>query len=161
MSYNLLLDDDVRRTPQNIYSYTNNEIYLKYGWTIVRNFEDFVKQVEYRGVPRVVTFDHDLNDAHYKQQGNINYDSFKEKTGFHCAKWLIDYCIDKNVELPEEIYIHTMNVVGAMNIKSLFTTYYKVYPTDSDFYINDVRLLDGFYVYYYSKGVGCWDNNNF
>ena len=53
-----------------------------------------------------------------------------------------------------------MNIVGAMNIKSLFTTYYKVYPTDSDFYINDVFINDGYYVYCYQKGGGSWDNSD-
>ena len=53
-----------------------------------------------------------------------------EKTGYHCAKWLIEYCIDNNEKLPAEIYIHSMNPAGSMNIKSLFETYYKLYSID-------------------------------
>jgi len=54
-------------------------------------------------------------------------DTFTEKTGYHCAKWLIDYCMDNNEELPKEIIIHSMNPYGSRNIKSLFDTYIKVY----------------------------------
>jgi len=154
----VLLDDDVFRTPQSIYEYTNNEIYLKYPWTIVRNYDAFVKDTLINGVAVAYSFDHDLGDAHYACQKHIDYDKFVEKTGFHCAKWLIDYCLDTDLELPEEIYIHSMNVVGAMNIKSLFTSFYKVYPTDSDFYINDVFNNAGHLIYSYSKG-GIWDTN--
>ena len=50
-----------------------------------------------------------------------------EKTGYHCAKWLINYCMDNNLELPNEIIIHSMNPYGSENIKSLFNTYFKVY----------------------------------
>jgi len=159
MSYNLLLDDDPYRTPQNIYNYTNCEVYLKYKWDVVRNYDEFVKFVTEHGVPRTISYDHDLHDSHYKSQVKVDY-NVVEKTGWHCAKWLIDYCMDNNVDLPEEVYIHSMNIVGAMNIKSLFTSYYKVYPTDSDFYINDVYINDGYYVYSYQKGGGSWDNSD-
>jgi hypothetical protein len=155
----VLLDDDLHRTPQNIYNYTNCEVYLKYRWTIVRNYDEFIADTIANGVADCYSFDHDLHDSHYKQQDNPKYDQ-AEKTGWHCAKWLIDYCLDKNVDLPEEIYIHSMNIVGAMNIKSLFTSYYKVYPTDSNFYINDVFINDGYYVYSYQKGGGSWDSSD-
>jgi len=155
--YNLLLDDDPYRTPQNIYNYTNCEVYLKYKWDVVRNYDEFVAYVIKHGVPLRCSYDHDLNLSDYGAK--IDYER-PEKTGFHCAKWLIDYCLDNNVDLPEEIYIHTMNIVGAMNIKSLFMSYYKVYPTDSDFYINDVFINDGYYVYSYKNGGGGWDNSD-
>ena len=41
-----------------------------------------------------------------------------------CAKWLVNYCLDRNLDLPE-YYIHTMNPIGAENIKSLFESYEK------------------------------------
>lgn len=50
-----------------------------------------------------------------------------EKTGYHCAKWLIDYCLDNNEELPKRVIVHSMNPYGSRNIKSLFDTYYKVF----------------------------------
>lgn len=155
----LILDDDYRRTPQIIASYTNNDIYMKYSWDYVRNYDEFVKYIETNGIPDVVSFDHDLDFEHYSKQSNIPYDKLKEKTGFHCAKWMLNYCLDNNLEIPKEIYIHTMNIVGALNIKSLFTTYNKIYPTDNDFYINDVYYKDGFFEYSYSKFGSVWDSN--
>jgi hypothetical protein len=41
--------------------------------------------------------------------------SFKEKTGYDCAKWLVNYCLDNNQKLPNFI-IHSMNPVGTKNI---------------------------------------------
>jgi hypothetical protein len=120
--YNLYLDDF--RQPTDSFDYLGNPIYNKLKWEIVRNYDDFVKIIEERGVPNTISFDHDLSDEHYKHQTVINYD-LQEKTGFHCAKWLINYCIDNKKELPTTILIHSMNPAGSLNIKSLFDTYNK------------------------------------
>jgi hypothetical protein len=122
MSYNLFLDD--YRKPEDAFDYTNNQLYL-IGWVVVRNYDEFVKTILERGVPSIISFDHDLADAHYESQQH--YDEYKEKTGYHCAKWFIDYCIDNEKELPAEILIHSMNPAGSLNIKSLFDTYFKIY----------------------------------
>ena len=46
----------------------------------------------------------------------------KEKTGFDCAKWLVDYCLDNNKSLP--LYnIQSANPVGKSNIDSLLINY--------------------------------------
>jgi hypothetical protein len=156
----LILDDDFKRTPQNIASYTENDVYLKYNWDFVRNYDEFVAYITKNGIPDVISFDHDLGSEHYDAQTNIRYGNFKEKTGWHCANWMLNYCLDNKLELPKEIYIHSMNIVGALNIKSLFVTYNKVYPTDTDFYINDVFYKDGFFEYSYSKFGSIWDCND-
>ena len=39
-----------------------------------------------------------------------------------CAKWLIEYCLDNNKNLPE-YYVHSANPVGAKNIKSLLDSF--------------------------------------
>jgi hypothetical protein len=57
--------------------------------------------------------------------------TFTEKTGYDCARWLINHCLDLNVPIPERIIIHSMNRVGAENIKSLFDTYNKLYSNGS------------------------------
>lgn len=125
MSYNLFLDDF--RMPQDAFNYTYQPIFLKEDWVIVRSYDEFVKYIEKHGIPETISFDHDLADAHYNFQTDIQYDDYQEKTGFHCAKWLIYYCMDNNKKLPPTIMIHSMNRVGAVNIKSLFDTYYKVH----------------------------------
>ena len=99
----------------------------------------------------MISFDHDLGKKHYLNQGReIFYEDFDEPTGWHCARWLIEHCLDNNVNLPEQIYIHSMNIVGATNIKSLFTTLFKIHPhLNNNHRINDVLLINNFYSYIY------------
>ena len=76
-------------------------------------------------MPELISFDHDLADEHYgthDQLDEIEYLLYEEKTGYHCAKWLIDYCIDNNVEPPHYL-VHSMNTAGATNIKYLIENY--------------------------------------
>lgn len=126
--YNLFLDDF--RVPQDVFNYTGNPLYLKSEWVIVRSYNEFVKHIEENGLPEMVSFDHDLADVHYDVQDHVDqdyYDLCEEKTGYHCAKWMIDYCLDNEIELTSKIMIHSMNGVGARNIVSLFNTYFKVH----------------------------------
>jgi hypothetical protein len=131
MGYNLFLDDV--RMPKDAFDYMKLPIYTSVNWDIVRNYYAFVQIIEGKGIPEIVSFDHDLADEHYDPQivegepYEKIYDMFDEKTGYHCAKWLLDYCIDNNEKLPAEIFIHSMNPAGSMNIKSLFDTYSKVF----------------------------------
>jgi hypothetical protein len=102
-------------------------IYNLEDWVIARNYYAFISVIQGKGVPDVVSFDHDLADVHYKIQ-DFNYeDPDYEKTGYHCAKWLIDYCLDNEEELPKRVIVHSMNPYGSRNIKSLFDTFYKVF----------------------------------
>ena len=131
MGYNLFLDDV--RMPKDAFDYMKLPIYTSVNWDIVRNYYAFVQIIEGKGIPEIVSFDHDLADEHYDPQivegepYEKIYDMFDEKTGYHCAKWLLDYFIDNNEKLPAEIFIHSMNPAGSMNIKSLFDTYSKVF----------------------------------
>jgi len=50
----------------------------------------------------------------------------KYKTGYDCAKWLVGYCIDKNLALPLW-NIQSANPVGKENINSLLNNYKKYY----------------------------------
>jgi hypothetical protein len=120
MSYNLYLDDF--RDPIDSSYYLNNPTYTTLKWDVVRNYNAFIAIVLEKGIPDVVSFDHDLADEHYEHE--LPYDHYNEKTGYDCAKWLINYCIDNKKELPTAL-IHSMNPVGSQNIKSLFDTYHK------------------------------------
>lgn len=127
-NYNLFLDDF--RMPAHVFNYTSNSVYLREQWVIVRNYDEFVKCIEENGLPEMVSFDHDLADVHYDEREHTDqdfYDLCDEKTGYHCAQWLINYCMDNELKPPKTIYIHSMNGVGARNINSLFTTYEKIY----------------------------------
>ena len=47
---------------------------------------------------------------------------FVEKTGMDCAKWLVEYCINNNLKFPD-YEVHSMNVIGKMNIKSYIESF--------------------------------------
>jgi len=130
MSYNIFLDD-VRR-PETAYSYMQLPVLIQAEWIIVRNYYAFISLIQNKGVPDMVAFDHDLADEHYKKQDFDYNDESAEKTGYHCAKWLIDYCMDNDEKVPTKIIIHSMNPVGSENIKSLFETYYRIYNIEHD-----------------------------
>ena len=127
MNYNLFLDDV--RNPSDCVNYMYTPIYTSVDWIIVRTYDEFVKTIIENGLPEIISFDHDLADEHYSPEMyteahyNDLYDEFKEKTGYDCAKWLVNYCMDNNVKLPETILVHSMNPVGRNNIKSYFKSY--------------------------------------
>lgn len=126
--YKLFLDDI--RDPEDVFQYMMHPVYLiNDEWIIVRSYDEFVKTIQEKGIPDVLSMDHDLGLEHYEHNKNpngvIDYSSYTEKTGYDCAKWLINYCIDNKKELPTTILIHSMNIVGSQNIKSLFNSYLK------------------------------------
>ena len=121
MSYVLFLDDV--RNPDDV----TWEQFPRFETTfIVRDFDGFVNQVSRGGMPAFVCFDHDLADEHYaamlkeneadpvKQLETI-VDYGSEKTGYDCAKWLVDYCADKGFKFPKYI-VHSMNPAGKERI---------------------------------------------
>ncbi len=95
-------------------------------WVVVKHYSAFCKEIEERGLPELISFDHDLSPGHYHknlQEGKINYESedFNKhyyKTGYHCAQFLVDYCIQHSLEIPEYL-VHSMNPIGVENIHSL------------------------------------------
>ena len=40
------------------------------------------------------------------------------KSGYDCAKWLVDYCLDNGITIPN-FGVHSANPVGAENIRGL------------------------------------------
>jgi hypothetical protein len=117
--YNLFLDDDPRRIPNKL-GWVNLP---SVSWTIVRNYDEFVKTITERGLPEICSFDHDLGDTAYQEFFRANatdkricYENIREKTGYDCAVWLVNYCIDKGAPLPV-YYIHSLNPMGSINIR--------------------------------------------
>ena len=120
-----LLLDDIRDC-QMTFNITKNSIYLLNDWDIVRNYDEFINYILKNGLPSVISFDHDLADEHYvPSEYWDNYDlskefqesqSYREKTGNDCAKWLLEYCYENNLKLPQ-CMIHSANPVGADNIR--------------------------------------------
>jgi hypothetical protein len=130
MAYNLFLDDI--RTPQITYDTCLRDIrYLKEEWIVVRNHDEFVATILSKGIPSLVSFDHDLADEHYAppEFWGENYDefskSFREKTGFDCAKYLVKVCQDFEIKWFPEYLVHSANPVGKENILSYLRSYEK------------------------------------
>lgn len=132
MEYNLFLDDE--RIPINCVGYTwqwmkSTSMYSHMEWIIVRDYDQFVNYITEHGLPMLVSFDHDLADEHYaigmaSDFTEFDYSKAKEKTGMEAAKWLVDYCIDNKVKLPEYL-VHSYNTCGRGNIQGLLDSFRK------------------------------------
>lgn len=95
-------------------------------FSLVRCYDEFTQLILNKGyLPKLICFDHDLADQHYidgVRGHDIKYTKYKEKTGYDCALWLINFCEEKNLAIPEYI-VHSMNPVGAKNIRDLIESY--------------------------------------
>ena len=98
-------------------------------YVVVRNYDEFVRHVLTFGVPAFVSFDHDLADEHYRvgfeearalepwrMQTGESFDYGPEKTGYDCARWLVDFCTERGAKFPKYA-VHSMNPVGSVRIK--------------------------------------------
>ena len=52
----------------------------------IKNFYEFRNWIELNGLPDGICFDHDLGSRDYN--------------GYDCAKWLVNYCRNKKLQLP-------------------------------------------------------------
>lgn len=104
--------DDCRKSPDS-------------SWDVVRSYIEFVSYIDKNGVPDYISFDHDLSFEHYplaeENPGkDIPYNQYNEKTGYDCAKWLIE-----RGTLPKHYRIHSMNPAGALNIRFVMQAAYR------------------------------------
>ena len=103
----------------------------------VKSYDEFVSWITNNGLPDAICFDHDLGNKvdpnasveYYKGEISsyslLPYDD-NEKTGYDCAKWLVDYCIENNKSLP--LYnIQSANPVGKENIDNYLKNFIKNY----------------------------------
>jgi len=83
-------------------------------WIIVRGFYQFIETVESIGLENIgaISLDHDLGI----------FVGEEEKTGYDCAKWLVNLSMDKGINLPQ-IYVHSANTVGLLNIINYVNNY--------------------------------------
>jgi hypothetical protein len=130
MGYNLFLDDI--RQPWQVGNYMLpvglRAYYRKLNWVIVRNYQEFVKMIEEKGIPDKVSFDHDLAEVHY--MGGKESFSYWPETGLDCMKWMIDYIMDHKLK-PPRVFVHSMDPDGAKNIETLFDNFLKHYEWDN------------------------------
>ena len=121
--YNIFLDDI--RVPTDV---TWANIPADQHYSLVRSYKEFVDLITLRReVPKYVCYDHDLADTHYGHGLNNNeipYESYKEKTGYDAAKWLVNYCVERGIKHPPYV-VHSMNPIGKQNIESYINSYNK------------------------------------
>lgn len=113
--------DDIRNPPEHL-----SKIF-----DIVRSYDEFVDYIETYGVPEVISFDHDLHPEHtsffyerggFKNPPDPKNELFRIKTGYDCAKWLINYCDENNFKL-KIVVIHSRNPIGSSNLYQLISSY--------------------------------------
>ena len=85
--------------------------------TWVKSYKEFVDFVDKNGLPSNVSFDHDL--------GNVE-DPDNEKTGYDCAKYIVDYCMNNDRDIPN-YRIQSDNGPGRENIDKYLQNYNKFY----------------------------------
>lgn len=126
---NLILDDV--RDEQACFQVTGNQRYLQLDWDIVKTYDEFVNYIQTHPMPNIISWDHDLGPQAYKEGAfwrfeYFDYKNISEKTGYHALLWLIEYCVDNNIKLPES-YVHSMNPYGKSIMESTINKYWKVY----------------------------------
>lgn len=91
----------------------------------VKNYDEFTRWIKYNGLPTKICFDHDLGEdiAMELVSRGVNKSKARDvkklaKSGYDCAKWLVDYCLDNKTQIPEW-NIQSANPVGKENINSL------------------------------------------
>lgn len=95
-------------------------------YVIVRNYNSFCNAIinyfnESGKLPEFITFDHDLSDFDAANSSNPDIKP-REKTGFDCAKWLVEFCIQNNLRMCE-YQVHSMNPIGRENIISYIESF--------------------------------------
>lgn len=103
---------------------------IEEGWTVVRNYDEFVSTIMYIGLDNIelISLDHDLGDTamnewKYGVTKNyaINYDNITEKTGLDCAKWLVNQWLDGKPVV--DVFTHSANAIGSANIMGYINNY--------------------------------------
>jgi hypothetical protein len=116
MKYRIYLDDV--RTP------------VAKDWTVVRNYDEFAQKINTIGLENIelISLDHDLGDSEIKEwhygvvkNYTINYDNITEKTGYDCAKWLVNKWLDGKPVV--KVVTHSANAIGSANIMGYINNY--------------------------------------
>ncbi len=99
-------------------------------WVVVRSYDEFVDKVNEIGLDKieVISLDHDLGDTamaewHRNVYHNytLDYNNIKEKTGYDCAKWLVDQWMEGKTVV--DVYTHSANAIGSANIMGYVNNY--------------------------------------
>ena len=117
--YRIYLDDV--RTP------------IEEDWIVCRDYDEFVDKVNEIGLDNIymISLDHDLGETaireyfkNVKTNYILDYDNIHEKTGYDCAKWIVEESMNKGIDLPL-IMVHSANPIGSSNIMGYINNYLK------------------------------------
>ena len=134
----LLFLDDIRNPYEGswIKDYSPIGTNVKIVWA--KSYTEFVNYIVIMGLPDAICFDHDLgkdvalacikSGMSKRAAKKIRRES--TKSGKDCANWLVNYCLDRDLNIP--LYsIQSFNPVGKENIDSLLKSYKKHYENKS------------------------------
>lgn len=111
MSYSLFIDDE--RVPADVtWAHPRQQaLYCTEQWIIARNFAQVAELVSVKGMPKRISFDHDLGEG--------------ERTGYDIAQYLVDLDMDSKHKFPKDFqfYAHSLNPIGRENIMRYLTRY--------------------------------------
>ena len=110
--YNIFLDDERFPPSQKPRNYTSPVVSPML--LIVRCYLDFVWLIDNYGLPKFISFDHDLGE---------------DKTGLDCANYLVQYCLDNDLKPIFKWFIHSQNPIGKANIDGLLKNFLEVQKT--------------------------------
>jgi hypothetical protein len=99
-------------------------------WVIVRSYDEFVEKVNGIGLENIqaMSLDHDLGDSAMSEWKNnvyhnykLDYDNITEKTGYDCAKWMVEQWMDDKPVVT--VMTHSANAIGSANIMGYINNY--------------------------------------
>jgi hypothetical protein len=99
-------------------------------WVIVRSYDEFVEKVNEIGLEniQIISLDHDLGESAMKEWNTnvyhnykLDYDNITEKTGYDCAKWLVEQWMDDKPVVT--VMTHSANAIGSANIMGYINNY--------------------------------------
>lgn len=88
-------------------------------WVVLRSGQQFFDWISHNGLPDLISFDHDLGgiDEHGQE-----VDPSCVPSGMDCAHFLVNYCLDHDLPLPQ-YKVHSANPVGSENIRLLLESF--------------------------------------
>ncbi len=99
-------------------------------WVVVRSYDEFVEKVNEIGLENIqsISLDHDLGDTAVSEWKNnvyhnykLDYDNITEKTGYDCAKWLVEQWMDNKPVVT--VMTNSANAIGSANIMGYINNY--------------------------------------
>lgn len=102
-------------------------------WVVCRNYNEFVEKITDIGLGKIymISLDHDLGETAIREYFKnvrtnyiLDYANIHEKTGYDCAKWLVEESMNKEIPLPL-VMVHSANPIGSSNIMGYINNYLK------------------------------------